>query len=221
MKNFWLDSITLDEIALFIFVSCVSLYFLMLIYTKLRPKHSKRQLFNLIYENWVENRLKDDSPLTAVQAIRNFIMGCSTFVSILFVLLGIIIGFSSTTFLEEKTFLGLKTIMLGAVELTLNVILIIFSLFNFILATRYATRLSLIISGNPEKYSVGDRTGISLAQKTFKSAQNHWMFGVRGIFYLIATLVWFLDAIFFIIATLLVTIYLVGFQDFWIFSKKK
>jgi len=221
MKNDWINSVTLDEIALVVFLSCISLYFFLLIYSTVWSKHSKRQLINLIYKNWVENRLKDESPLTSVQALRNFIMGCSTFASILFVLLGIIVGFSSTAFLEEKAFLGFETMELGTVEVITNVIVIIFSLFNFILATRYATRLSLLISGNPEQYSVGDYTGVKLAKKTFKSAQNHWMLGVRGIFYLVATLMWFLDAIYFIIATVLVTFYLVGFQDIWVFSKKK
>jgi len=221
MVNNWINSITLDEIALIIFFSCISLYFFLMLYSMLWSKHYKRHLLNTIYNDWVKNRLKDGNHLVSVQALRNFIMGCSTFASILFVLLGLIVGFSTSAFLERKTFLGFKTIELGTVQLITNLCVIIFSLFNFILAIRHASRLSLIICGNPEQYSVENYKGTSLAKKTFKSSQNHWMLGIRGIFYLIATLLWFFDALFFIIATILVTIYLIAFQDIWVFSKKK
>ncbi|TXT67752.1 MAG: hypothetical protein BAJALOKI1v1_10015 [Promethearchaeota archaeon] len=54
---------------------------------------SKYNVFHLIYNSWVENILEDDSPLLGVHALRNFIRGNSTFISSLFILLGILVGF--------------------------------------------------------------------------------------------------------------------------------
>ena len=211
----------LDEIAFFFFIFCVLFYFMVLALSVLGSKPSKRNVINLIYKNWVKNRLKDDTPLTAVQALRNFIMGSSTFVSALFILLGILVGFYQTIFADTTPFLGMRDYSVGLIQITLNLIIIIFCLFNFILAVRYATRLSLLIGGNPQEYSIGKIKGISVTRKTFISAQNHWMFGIRGLFYLVATILWILNTIFFIIATIFVTIYLIVFQDIWIFSRRK
>ncbi len=71
----------LDELSFFVFIICFLLYFTLLYsgYTKKTP--SKFTIFNEIYRNWVKDRIDDQSPLVGVQALRNFIMGNSTFVS--------------------------------------------------------------------------------------------------------------------------------------------
>ncbi|MFX1481452.1 MAG: DUF599 family protein, partial [Promethearchaeota archaeon] len=57
--------------------------------------------------------------------------------------------------------------------------------------------------------------GLNLTRKSFISAQNHWMYGIRGLFYLISTLFWLIHALLFIAGVIIVTIYLILFQDIW------
>ena len=92
---------------------------------------------------------------------------------------------------------------------------IIFCLFNFILCIRMLNRTSLLLCGNPQEYSIGKYKGLELIQKSFISAQNHWMYGIRGLFYLIATLFWLINTILFMACTIIVTLYLILFQDIW------
>ena len=95
-----LDS--LDEIALIVFVICFFTYFILFYYSFKRSKPNKFQLYKKIYENWVESRLKDNNALVGVQALRNFIMANSTFVSALFILLGILVSVYNTFISNEK-----------------------------------------------------------------------------------------------------------------------
>ena len=209
----------LDELALTVFIICVSIYIFLFIFTIMKKKSSQRNVVRLIYANWVEERIKDDSLITAVQALRNFIMGNSTFISALFILLGLLIGFYSSEFFEDGQII-INSIEISSIQVSVNIFMIIFSLLNFILSLRFATRLSLLISGRPQQYSIGKIEGIKVTQKTFISAQNHWMLGVRGLFFLVATMLWLISSIFFIIASILITFYLIEFQDFWLVSKK-
>jgi len=61
--------------------------------------------------------------------------------------------------------------------------------------------------------------GITFTKNTMISAQNHWSFGLRGLFYLITVIGWLVHPIFFIIGTLGVTGYLIFFED--IFERSK
>jgi uncharacterized membrane protein len=208
-----------DEFALINFLTCISIYFSLLLYSFKSSKPTKQTVFKLIYKEWVNNRLKDDDPIVAVQTLRNFMMGNSTFISALFILLGILVGFYTTGIFEDTLFWGSPYITVSLVKMGVNIFMIIFCLINFILSIRYITRLSLLISGKPQNYQLGKFNGKTLTQKTFISAQNHWMFGVRGLFYLFATLLWYINSIFFIIATYVVTIYLIAFHNLWMINK--
>ncbi len=214
--------IILDEIACIIFLLCILIYVIALFFGYKKKTPSQFNLLKLIYSNWVDNQLKDDSPIISIQALRNFIMGNSTFASALFILAGILVTFFNTVSnINTKHFFGIEELHLGLVQVTINVIVIIFCLFNFILSIRYVTRLSIVISGHPQDYKIGNLTGVDLARKTLLLAQNHWMYGVRASLYLIATLLWLINAIFFIIISIIVTIYLIAFQDVWTNVKSK
>ncbi|MBD3338171.1 MAG: DUF599 family protein [Candidatus Lokiarchaeota archaeon] len=204
----------LHEIGLIFFASCFIVYFLLL-YNNLRrrKKPNKFHVFRLIYINWVQTRVDDNSSLAGVQALRNFIMANSTFVSALFILLGILVGFYNATFFDNMSFFGLSFITVGLVQITLNLLVIVFCLFNFILSIRYTARLSILITGKPHEYAIGKVKGIEVTTKTLLSAQNHWMLGVRSLFYLIATLIWFVSPILLIVATIAVTFYLLALHD--------
>jgi len=211
--------INLDEIAFILFLGCVSLYIFLLIYSITHKKPSQRNVYILIYKNWVDNRLKDDEPLVGIQALRNFIMSNSIFITALLILLGILIGIYSSFKFVSTAFLGFKELSVDVAKIVLNIFMIIFCLFNFILCIRMLNRTSLLLCGNPQEYSIGKYKGLELIQKSFYSAQNHWMYGIRGIFYLFATLFWLINAILFMVCSIIITLYLILFQDIWRIGK--
>ena len=199
---------SIDEIAFIVFICCFFSYLLLMFINLKRSKPTKFKVFGMIYENWVESRLGEESPLVAVQALRNFIMGNSTFVSALFILLGIILGFFGNFLNNTSDFFGLNFISVGLAQIGLIIFLIGFSLFNFILSIRYANRLSLLITGKPLTFSMGPIKGSEITTDTLSHAQNHWSLGVRGLFYLITSLAWLINALFLLIFSIAITIYL-------------
>jgi uncharacterized membrane protein len=208
-----------DEIALILFLFCLIGYLLLLIIINKRDKPSQRTTLNLVYKNWVKNRSNDENLLYATQALRNFIMGNATFISGLLVLIGILVGVYNAAILSIIPFFGIEFLSLGFVQMGVNSIIAFFSLFNFILSIRYIVRVSILLSGDAKKYSKGEFKAIDITEKAFILAQNHWMFGNRGLFFLIATLSWLIDTFFFMILTIIIILYLIFFQDKWIVTK--
>jgi uncharacterized membrane protein len=131
--------IFLDEISFIIFIICFVSYFLLLYLGFKLKKPSKFNVFKKIYGNWVKERLNEESQLVAVQSLRNFIMGNSTFVSALFILLGIIFGFYNFFAMDGKNFWNIRSISTGLVQFTLILFLLMFCLINFILSIRYSS----------------------------------------------------------------------------------
>lgn len=200
----------LEKIAFSIFIICVIFYSLLLIYRFRSKKPFKLTLYNLIYQDWVENRLRKDSEIATHNILRNFQMSNSTIISALFILLGIVLGLFPQTDTSE-IFLADYTVR--EVQIFLNSFVIIFCILNFILSIRSITRLTLLISGFPEKYELKENTGVDAAKKAFLRAKSHWMIGIRALFYLTATLLWFLETIVFIIMTVLITLYFIAIRD--------
>jgi uncharacterized membrane protein len=97
---------------------------------------------------------------------------------------------------------------LGIIKFSLIIIMLIFCLFNFILSIRYATRLSILITGKPRDFSIGDIKGFKLTKQTLVKAQNHWMLGIRSLFYLATSFFWYINSILFIIVSIIITAYL-------------
>jgi hypothetical protein len=72
----------IDEIAFIGFIGCVFLYFTLLLLRFKSKKPFKLTLYNMIYEGWVEKRLKKpESEIATVQILRNVIMANSTLIS--------------------------------------------------------------------------------------------------------------------------------------------
>lgn len=191
----------------------------MLLYGVKFPEKTRRGLLSMVYHNWIKVHLREGpDSLVAVQAIRNQIMGSSIFISALLVLLGIVLGLY-TIFPEGNVVIFLfAAFSLISVQITLITLIIVFCLFNFIYSVRMAVRLTFLITADPEKVSLNKMDALKFTADSLTSLQNHWMFGIRGIFFLIPTLTWLLNPLFFIIGTICVTIYLVFFQDIWILS---
>lgn len=113
----------------------------------------------------------------------------------------------------DEIFLNLQFLPIDLVLITTNVGMILFCLFNFIMAIRFATRLSLLITGKPREFFTKQYEGIELTRDTLVSAQHHWSYGVRGLFYLAASLFWFVHSIRYITFTIAVTVYLLLSRD--------
>jgi uncharacterized membrane protein len=202
--------------ALVVFGISILVYTIMLIYGLRNPDTSRKGSLNQIYKQFVDVRIQQ-SPLIAIQAMRNLIMANSAFISALLVLLGILLAFYEQVFSPEL--LPNTEIRLGFIQMVLMVLIIVFCLFNFVLAIRMSIRFTLLISSEPSQIDLCGMNGITFTKNTMISAQNHWSFGLRGLFYLITVIGWLVHPIFFIIGTLGVTGYLIFFED--IFERGK
>ncbi|MHA1975831.1 MAG: DUF599 domain-containing protein [Candidatus Hodarchaeales archaeon] len=203
---------TINIVAFGIFVICILIYSVMLLYGLRNPSSSRKGSLNLIYEYYVDERVKD-SPLIAVQAIRNLIMANTAFISSLLVLLGLLLAFYQQIFSNE--IISGSNISLGFIQMLVMVTIIIFCLFNFVLAIRMLVRFTLLISANPEKIEFCGISGLRFTKDTIISAQNHWSFGLRGLFYLITVMAWLADPLLFLIGAIGVTGYLIFFEDIY------
>ncbi|MHA2030168.1 MAG: DUF599 family protein [Candidatus Kariarchaeaceae archaeon] len=208
--------IYLEMFALVVFGISILVYTIMLIYGLRNPDTSRKGSLNQIYKQFVDVRIQQ-SPLIAIQAMRNLIMANSAFISALLVLLGILLAFYEQVFSPEL--LPNTEIRLGFIQMVLMVLIIVFCLFNFVLAIRMSIRFTLLISSEPSQIDLCGMNGITFTKNTMISAQNHWSFGLRGLFYLITVIGWLVHPIFFIIGTLGVTGYLIFFED--IFERGK
>lgn len=203
----------IDEIAFIVFCLCILVYSILLYIRFKSDEPFKLTLYNKIYEDWVKNRLEMPSEISTVQILRNVQVANSTLISALFILLGILVGFYNSSFLDTSAFFWIMGLELGFIKISVNIIVIMFCIINFILSIRSMTRCSILISGNPQNYSIGKMNGLEAAKNSFISGKNHWMYGIRGLFFLAASMTWFLNSILFIILTCLTSIYLILYRD--------
>ncbi len=214
----------LDEISFFLFLGCVILYATLMLICKKTGKLYNRTSLNRIYKDWVDSRIDDLSHLVTVQTIRNSIMSNSIFISALLLFLSIIIGLYSGDLLSpelDRDFLYVgSNVPIGIVQITLMGVISIISLFYFIFSVRMLQRSQLLITANTKKRDEIFESTYKIMQKSFLSAQNNWMSGIRGLYFLIPAITWFFHPIVFIIITILITLYLIGWHDLSLFSKE-
>ena len=193
----------------------------MMIICKKTGKSYNRASLNQIYHNWVDARIDDLSHLVTVQTIRNSIMSNSIFISALLLFLSLIVGLFTGEYLGDSAdFLGSLTISVGIIQISLISTISIFSLFNFIFSVRMLQRSQLLITANMKQREDIFENTYKMMQKSFFAAQNHWMSGIRGLFYLIPTITWLFSPIVFMVITVFITLFLIGWHDLSLFSKK-
>jgi len=204
----------LNEVALVFYLSCGLIYVILMTRTKKKGTKSRHNIIKLILNNWVSQRFSDHNLALVVQALRNIIMGNSIFSSGLLILLGILVGLYESNLFDSETLLfSLKGLPIGLVKISFSVILIVFSLFNFILTIRMMNRLTLLFCAFPEKIMPDEIENLDIVEDSFKAGYNHLVLGTRGLFYLIPLLSWLIHPILFIVSTIGVTIYLIFFHD--------
>jgi len=207
----------LDIIAVIIFFGCVSIYGVALLYILQRPAYAKRGLLNLFYVQWVEKVAHHKDNLLAVQTMRNLIMSVTFLASSVLIMMGILVsspeGLSGLiTFATEKT-TGMTQYKILLLFLTL-----LFTLSMFLLSLRQMNRFSILISIPHEsiQQTVKDRRDVdvsNLRTVTFLKATNRFTFGIRGIFFSAAVMLWFISPIAFMIATIIITLLLIAYRD--------
>ncbi|MHA1125404.1 MAG: DUF599 family protein [Candidatus Heimdallarchaeota archaeon] len=209
----------LDELAFFSFIGCLIIAIIFL-FVSLKKPYTRKGLRRKIMSNWVEINLKEGNKTTAVQALRNLLMVNAAFISALLVLSGLIIGLYNRVFTNSDVFLWIPRFKVGLAQMILIVITIVISLFSFINSNRMIGNLTFLITSNPEEVEIEDFKGINLVKDTFRIAQRSWMFGIRGLFYLIVSLTWLIHPLVFLICSYLVTVYIILVQDLAVFDRK-
>src|SRR5512136_286696 len=81
----------LDIIAFIIFIICISIYTVGLIYKIKKPRWGERGFLNIIYSLWVKRVVDEKETLLAVQTMRNLIMVITFLSSSMLLLLGLLL----------------------------------------------------------------------------------------------------------------------------------
>lgn len=218
----------INNIALIIFLLCITIYAIGLLYKIKRPSWGERGFLNIMYGLWVTRMSKPTETMVAVQTMRNLIMITTFLPSAMLLLLGLLLaapsnglnGLFSPTLASTDLHIHYKLLLFVAV--------IIFSVIMFLLALRQMVRFSVLIGIPKESIETisanqknlkgknkifGHLNAEELKKDVFLRAMNRYTFGMRAIFYGITLILWFLSVYAFIIGTLSLTIYLIVHHD--------
>lgn len=213
---------------LIIFIVCISVYAIGLIYKIKKPSWGERGFLNIMYRLWVKRMLDPKETIFAVQTMRNLIMATTFLSSAMLLLLGLLLAAPMTEFPELFSFSLTPTEQFTQYKLLLFVAIIVFSVIMFLLSLRQMVRFSILIGIPAESIEVMVTTqkktknnsknpahfnGEELKIDTFLRAMNRFTFGIRAVFYGIILLLWFLSVYAFIIGTLCLTAFLIFHHD--------
>ena len=221
-----ISSELINIIAFLVFIICVGSYGLKLRSGMKKPSTSKRGLLNMYYQAWVIRMAEKRNKIEAIQTIRNLIMSVTFLSSTLLILLGILVQFSSNGFDDIFNFPTLSSTTLPEYKLLVLFLVIVFSLIMFLLSLRHLVRFSILI-GIPLieiektiKNEIGDKEDSShtidarlIQRDVFLKAMNRFTYGIRGVYYVVALLLWFISAYSFIIGTIFITFLLIKYHD--------
>ncbi len=199
-----------DTMAFATFIFCTVVYHIYYYYKVARlPRYIFKGKINIIRRTWVENMLKPGNAIVAVQSLRNIHMAASFLASssivfigsILYLIFnieqtaGIVTGRGTIAIPDYVVFFKLITLMM----------MFLLSLLNFSLCIRLLNYLVILIGASPE--TVEETMGMNAGDyitKMFSIAGIHYTFGMRGFYYTVPLIAWFLGTTLFIILTILV-----------------
>ena len=81
----------LDIVAFIIFILCITIYTVGLIYKIKKPKWGERGFLNIIYGLWIKRVVDEKETLLAVQTMRNLIMVLTFLSTSMLLLLGLLL----------------------------------------------------------------------------------------------------------------------------------
>ena len=212
---------------LLIFIGCIVVYAIKLKIGMKKPETAKRGLLNIFYGFWVTRMINKEETIVAVQTMRNLIMSTTFISSSLLVLLGLLIRIPGNGLGELINLTATSTEIIAQYKLLLLISAVIFSLMMFLLSLRQMVRFTVLIgipikdiethgtkhveNNKPSKCKIID--GKALRTDVFLKAMNRFTYGMRGVFYSIAIILWFISVYAFIGATIILTILLIRYQD--------
>ena len=213
--------------AFLVFIICIIAYGIKLQLGMKHPATSKRGLLNIFYQLWVNAMADSKNKLEAIQTLRNLIMAVTFLSSTMLILLGLLIQ-SSTEGIEDIAF-NFPTISSSAIvqyKLLLLFAVIIISLIMFLLSLRHMVRFSILIGipvqdieetgSNNIKTDQNKICGLdakALQSEIFLKAMTRFTIGIRGVYYVVAILLWFVSAYAFIVVTIAITYILIKYHD--------
>lgn len=199
-----------DIAGLILFIACTLLYHAYY-YSKVArlPKNIFKGKINIIRRTWVENMLKPGQAITAVQSLRNIHMAASFLASSSIVFIGSIIYLIFNIEQTSGIVTGRGTIALPDyllfVKLLTLMVMFLLSLLNFTLCIRLLNYLAILIGASPETIEETMKmNAVDYITKMFSTAGIHYTFGIRGFYYTIPLIGWFLGTWLFIVLTILV-----------------
>lgn len=208
MEKFGLSSS--DIASLIFFISCTLIYHAFYYYRVAKlPKNIFKGKINIIRRTWVENMLQSGNAIVAVQTLRNIHMAASFLASSSIVFIGSIIYLIFTIEQTSGIIAGKGTISLPDYlvffKLLILMIMFLVSLLNFSLCIRLLNYLVILVGASQD--TIAETMGMSAVDyitRMFSIAGIHYTFGIRGFYYTIPLIAWFLGTKFFIIFTFLV-----------------
>lgn len=199
-----------DFTVFLIFLCCSLLYHIFYYRTvKNLPGHIFKGKINIIRRSWVQNMLKEGNTITAVQSLRNINMAASFLASSSIVFVGGMIYMVLSIDKTSAIITGIETHHIQDYLLFLKILSLIImfltSLLNFSLCIRLLNYLAILIGSSPQviEETVGE-SAVDYITRLFSKAGVHYTFGIRGFYYSIPVIFWFLSPTLFLVLTLLI-----------------
>jgi len=214
--------------ALLIFIGCIAIYSIKLRLGMKKPETAKRGLLNVFYGLWVRRMVKSEETIVAVQTMRNLIMSTTFISSSLLVLLGLLIRIPGNGLGELINLTATSTEIIAQYKLLLLISALVFSLIMFLLSLRQMVRFTVLIGipieeiethgskpieNNEKENKTCTIDAKALRTDVFLKAMNRFTYGMRGVFFAIAIILWFINVYAFIVATVILTLLLIRYQD--------
>jgi uncharacterized membrane protein len=214
-------------IAFIVFIVCILAYAIKLKLGMKKPATTKRGMLNIFYQLWVNSMAKSKDKIEAIQTLRNLIMAVTFLSSTMLILLGLLVQ-SFFNGIDELliNFSTISSTSLVQYKLLIFFAVLVFSLIMFLLSLRQMVRFSILIGvPTPEIENTGSKQirkkdeetctldAKSIQSEVFLKAMNRFTYGMRGIYYVIAIILWFISAYAFMIATVIITILLIQYHD--------
>lgn len=217
----------INLVAFVVFLICVLAYSVKLKIGMKKPATTKRGMLNIFYQLWVNGMSESEKKIEAIQTLRNLIMSVTFLSSTMLILLGLLVQ-SFSNGIDELliNFSSISSTTLVQYKMLVFFAVLVFSLIMFLLSLRQLVRFSILIGIPAPKI---EKTGTKEIQKkekdactldakaiqseVFLKAMNRFTYGMRGIYYVVAIILWFISAYAFIVATIILTIMLIRYHD--------
>lgn len=199
-----------DTVALAFFICCTLFYHVFYYYRVAHlPTHIFKGKINIIRRTWVANMLKPGNAIVAVQTLRNIHMAASFLASSSIVFIGSILYLVFNIEQTAGIVRGRGTIAIEDylifIKLSTLMVMFLLSLLNFSLCIRLLNYLVIMIGASPD--TIEETMGMSAVDyihKMFSTAGMHYTFGIRGFYYTIPLIAWFMGTWLFVALTILV-----------------